>query len=147
MSPVTKSCAMCGVTDLLTRLEIASNQHHEVMFWHKGGCVKRLSTLLAERDVELTAFREENERLNRVCRDLMVSLDDLTGPDPFCASAPDGNDYRTGYGDGLRWASRRLRRLLKYRTTRESEADTGPRIRSGIGRSAMGGRRRAGGVE
>lgn len=41
------------------------------------------------------------------------TMDALSEHDPFSEMSPEGNDYRTGYKDGLRWCAARLRKLLE----------------------------------
>jgi hypothetical protein len=47
----------------------------------------------------------------KVEAEIVVSTD-LSDNDPFSDMVPEGNDYRTGYKDGLRRCARRLRAIL-----------------------------------
>ena len=48
--------------------------------------------------------------LEREREELLRDIDDLAEHDPFKETNPEGNDYRTGYKDGLRWCAKHLRR-------------------------------------
>jgi len=45
----------------------------------------------------------------------------LAGEDPLAAFAPEGNDYRTGYKDGLLWLVHRIQHFVPPRRTEGKE--------------------------
>ena len=64
---------------------------------------------LAEHD-PFNFLRTRIAALEREREELLRDIDDLAEHDPFKETNPEGNDYRTGYEDGLRWCAKHLRR-------------------------------------
>ncbi|MGA7861682.1 MAG: hypothetical protein WCB19_07475 [Thermoplasmata archaeon] len=67
--------------------------------------IKRFQLIGEEMNLRTRIAALERER-----EELLRDIDDLAEHDPFKETNPEGNDYRTGYEDGLRWCAKHLRR-------------------------------------